>query len=729
MIRIQWFKRIVSTAERSGSRLLFYSAVGALFFGLLWMLAEPYFGERYDYRVGEISQENVVARRDITYINNEETRKRIEEAKRRVPPIFEMQIDRQRQLEPVQRFFQAIEGRRTEEITEDPAAAAYTAALPEGTLGLLAGDPGTYRDILESLSISVYERGYTPMSREELQEHENTGIIVEKIREAEITEEKIETSEVIADDELEAAAASLLQERYPELSRQQRAAVLRTLPLVVTPNLVYNEEESRRYLADEIKKVQPVYNTIKKGAVVVRAGEEINQSIYRKLQAINQHSSTFNLKAILGVGIFLGLLLTLSLIIFMEGSDRRAARNYVVFAGFILVTVFYAYLLAMIRTFPDYLVFGALVPIAGVTMSAELLYKRKFSLSLAFILPILLMLIAGNDPHTFLFTLGSGLVGIYSARNAEKRSELLRSSLVLVLTNVLLLSAIAMLRELTTRQFVLLLAWGAGNGAASVVLTLGITPFFEIILNIPTTFRLLELSDLNTPVLKKMQIEAPGTYHHSLNVANMAENAARAIKANPLLVRVAALYHDIGKIPNAEYFIENSPGVSKHDAIKPSLSNSILKAHVKIGVEMARRIKLPEEVIDIIMQHHGTSLMKFFYHQALEKTENGDIDKRDYHYPGPKPQNREAAIVMLADNVEAASRILEKPSPTRIEEFVNEVVESRFREGQLNESTLTLRGLMKISIAFRRYLMGVFHSRIQYPEDRDLEKKEQETKK
>ena len=181
--------------------------------------------------------------------------------------------------------------------------------------------------------------------------------------------------------------------------------------------------------------------------------------------------------------------------------------------------------------------------------------------------------------------------------------------------------------------------------------------------------------------------------------------------------------NDIGKIPNAEYYIENNQGENKHDLLKPSLSNSILKAHVKMGVEMARSLKLPREVIDIITQHHGTSLMKYFYHQALKNEEEGfEVDKKDYHYLGPKPQTREAAIVMLADAVEAASRTLKNPSARRIEEFVNGIIESKFREGQLNESSLTLRGLMKISIAFRRYLTGLFHSRIEYPDDRELRK-------
>jgi putative nucleotidyltransferase with HDIG domain len=490
--------------------------------------------------------------------------------------------------------------------------------------------------------------------------------------------------------------------------------------------MFYNSEESQRLLNGEINKVQPVLNTIKKGAIVIRRGEEINEENFPKLRAISVHTSRFNLKAIIGIGILLLILLYISIILFMDEGSKKEVQNYLIFAGFALFSIFYAYLITLIKNLPEHVIFGVLIPIAGITMTAEVLFKRKFSLTLATILPILLLLISGKDPYTFLFTIGSGLVAIYAIKTAEKRSDLLRSSIFIIITNELLLAAVGFLRELSFREFLTLLIWGAGNGIVSVVLSLGIIPFLEVLLNLPTNFRLLELSDLNTPIMKKMQIEAPGTYHHSINVANMAENAARAVKANALLVRVAALYHDIGKIPNAEYYVENNQGENKHNFIKPTLSNSILKAHVKMGLEMAKEMKLPREVLDIVTQHHGTSLMKYFYHQAVRNNPGEEIDKKDYHYVGPKPQNREAAIVMLADAVEAASRTLKNPSAARIDEFVNEMIESKFREGQLNESTLTLRGLMKISIAFRRYLTGVFHSRIEYPDDREIEKEKEE---
>jgi putative nucleotidyltransferase with HDIG domain len=721
VISLQPLKRSIVMTERPVNRYLFYGVIVLLFFGLLWMVAQPYVGTRYNYGLGDIVQENIISRRDITYINVRETQKRIDEVKGRVPPIFELQESvREKQIDLFSGLIEAV--RKGDDVTPP-------VGVNERNLALLANPESGTADILREMIGYFAENGLTTLSREELSGYQSTGIIIKKIKLSEITQEKVGAEEPIAADETEQRARSFLENRHPEISNQQRRVLLAVLPSFLQPNLFYDRETSMAFLAEEMEKVKPVYNTIKKGAVVVRSGEEINEENLPKLRAITQNTSRLNVKAILGIGTLILILLFIALLVLLEEPNSSSTLNFMVFGGFVLLSVFYAYLVSLISSLPDYLVFGVLMPTAGITMTAELLYKRRFSITLAILLPILFLLVSGNDPYTFIFTLGSGFVAIFAVGEAEKRSDLLSTIPLIVVSNGLILTAVGLLRELTPRQFAMLLIWGAGNGIVSVVLTLGITPFFEIIFNLPTNFRLLELSDLNTQIMKKMQIEAPGTYHHSINVANMAENAARAVKANPLLVRVAALYHDIGKIPNAEYFIENNQGTSKHSFIKPSLSNSILKAHLKMGIDMARRMKLPKDVIDIIAQHHGTSLMKYFYHQALKKKEEqSDINKHDYHYPGPKPQNREAAIVMLADAVEASSRVLKNPSSTRIEEFVNDQIDSKFREGQLNESTLTLRGLMKISIAFRRYLTGVFHSRIEYPEDRDVDKLTEERK-
>jgi putative nucleotidyltransferase with HDIG domain len=712
--------------DRAG--IIFYTVCVVLFFLLLWLIAKPYFGARYSYSIGNISSEDIVSPKDITYVNVAETEKRIEEVKRGVSAIFELNMASiSDSLRGIDRFYDIVESVNVsapgmKEKIDEIYGTGYT-DFTERTLEDIFRNFESlrYRDSVKGAVETVLAAGLSNLSSEELSRFKQNGIILKKIHETEITQQKVEIDQVYASDRVEEPLYRYFSGEHKDAGRARLESLVEQAIHFLGPNLFYNEEESNLYLMDQVRKVEPFLNTIKKGAIVVRRGEEIDGANLPKIEAIASYTSKFNLKAIVGIGILLLLLLYLSAILFMGEETRVDLKTYILFAGFTLFTVAFAYLLTLINTRPYYLTLGVLVPVAGIVMIAEVLFKRRFSFTLAMTIPIFLLLISGNDPYTLLFSMGSGIVAIFAARNAKKRNDLLKASLFIILAHGMLLTAIGLLRELSSQEFFLLLIWGAGNGIVSVILALGVEPFFEVILNLPTNFRLLEMSDLNTPILKKMQIEAPGTYNHSLNVANMAEQAALAIRANPLLVRVAALYHDIGKLPNAEYFIENNQGKSKHDFIKPSLSNSILKAHVKMGVDMAKQMKLPQEVIDIIAQHHGTSLMKYFYHQALKYMDRQEVKQQDYKYQGPKPQTREAAIVMLADTVEAASRILKKPSAKRIEEMVTEIVESKFRERELNESALTLRGLIKISIAFRRYLTGVFHTRIEYPDDKQID--------
>jgi len=254
------------------------------------------------------------------------------------------------------------------------------------------------------------------------------------------------------------------------------------------------------------------------------------------------------------------------------------------------------------------------------------------------------------------------------------------------------------------------------NGFLSPILTIGLLPLFESIFGITTDVTLLELSDLNRPLLKRLAIEAPGTYHHSIMIGTLAEDAAEAIGANSLLARVGSYYHDIGKMLKPEYFVENQSGVSnKHEKLAPTMSAMILEAHVKEGVELAIENNLPKSIIDFITGHHGTSTMSYFYEKA--KQEQGETpDIKDYQYPGPNPTSKEVAIVMLADSVEAASRTLDDPKPARIRNLVHRIFMDKFDSGLLENSSLTLRDIKKIEDSFVRVLIAFHHRRIKYPE-------------
>jgi putative nucleotidyltransferase with HDIG domain len=246
---------------------------------------------------------------------------------------------------------------------------------------------------------------------------------------------------------------------------------------------------------------------------------------------------------------------------------------------------------------------------------------------------------------------------------------------------------------------------------------MGLLHLFEMLFGITTNITLLELSDLNNPILKDLILKAPGTYHHSLIVGNLAEAACDAISANSLLARVGAYYHDIGKIEKAEYFSENEiEAKSRHEALTPTMSALIIINHVKDGIEVARKHNLPASILDFITQHHGTGLIYFFYQRALEK--NGDesfLKEEDFRYPGPKPQTKEAAVVLLADAVEASSRTLSDPTPARIQALTQRIINNKFIDGQLDECDLSLKDLNKIAMSFARILTGIFHSRVEYP--------------
>ena len=255
------------------------------------------------------------------------------------------------------------------------------------------------------------------------------------------------------------------------------------------------------------------------------------------------------------------------------------------------------------------------------------------------------------------------------------------------------------------------------NGLVSGVIVLGVLPVFEYILQTVTNISLLELADFHHPVLQRMILEAPGTYHHSLIVGNLSDTACAAVGANPLLARIGAYYHDIGKLQKPEYFIENQDiQRNKHDALSPTMSKLIIMNHVKEGVELAKKYKLSPILWDFIQQHHGNSLVYYFYRRALEdKEEDQEVAEEGFRYPGPKPNTKETAVVLLADSVEAATRSLKDPVPANIEEVVHKIINNKFIDGQLDECDLTLKDIEKISSVFTKILSGIYHSRVNYP--------------
>jgi putative nucleotidyltransferase with HDIG domain len=375
---------------------------------------------------------------------------------------------------------------------------------------------------------------------------------------------------------------------------------------------------------------------------------------------------------------------------------------------------------------------GYLMPIASASMLIAISLNPNIAILLTVILSLLIGFIPGGGLNYILVSVISGIVAIYSIRKITQRSSLTRAGLIIAGVNIITISALGLINN---EGYYLILQnnlWGVLNGFLSVILTIGILPFLESYFDITTSFKLMELSNPNQPLLKKMILEAPGTYHHSIVVGNLSETAAEEIEGNGLLARVGAIYHDIGKIKRPYFFTENQEAYKNiHDEMEPSLSALVIASHVKEGIELAKTHKLPKDIIDIIAQHHGTNLITYFFHRALKEngSANDAVAEENYRYSGPKPQTKEAGIILLADSLEAATRSLTNPTATRIKTLVKEIIQKNLENGQLEECDLTLKDLDKIGDSFSRILTGMFHSRVEYPDEDLIKKIKEEGKK
>lgn len=395
-------------------------------------------------------------------------------------------------------------------------------------------------------------------------------------------------------------------------------------------------------------------------------------------------------------------------------TNRERKQIYLVLTLLLVTFIFIAKKLAIHRLPIPY------IPVIGFAMLVEILYdNRKLSFIFCLAIACLGGLISGGSLSLSLIFLLSGVTAIVLVIKVRRRSQILTAGLFAGITQTALFwlayGRISSFGETLTNLF---------SGLICSVAVTGILPFLENIFGITTNITLLELSDFNHPLLKKMILEAPGTYHHSLITGNLAEAAAESVGANALLTRIGAYYHDIGKLANVEYFMENQKTAKgKHSNLNPSISKMVIMNHIKEGVELAKKYKLKPAILDFIAQHHGTSLVYYFYRKALEEIEEDEkIQEEGFRYAGPRPTSKETAIVLLADSVEAASRVISDPQPAKIKDVVHKVINNKFIDGQLDDCDLTLKDLEKIANVFIHMLTGIYHGRIKYPE-RNIHKK------
>ena len=550
------------------------------------------------------------------------------------------------------------------------------------------------------------------------------------------------------EDALTVLRVSLGSEQVPRASTQ---AVFRLFRFGLTPNLVFDRAATASRQEAAAKSVPPVAVKVPRGQTLVEAGDRVTPDVYESLVAhrryLREHSEVDTEEGLTLFGrVLLVLAMVIASLIYIRIEDPETLRSNVRCGLLALVVIGN---LALVRA--NYSLGGAefflrdeawastlpyVAPTAFAPLIVAILIDAGSGIFMALFVSIFTGVIYGNRLDLLVLTFLASLVSIYFGREARRRGRLVRAAGMGGLTVAAFAALIGFADRTPIDTLLRQMAAGLGTGVLTGIGVVGLLPVLESLFKRTTDITLLELTDYNHPLLRRMQLEAPGTYHHSLVVAQLSENAANAIGANPLIARVCALFHDVGKTVQPQYFAENQRDRSNpHDQLAPAESARLIKSHVADGVELAQRHNLPRAVVDAIRQHHGTSLVRYFYDRAIEETRGGSargrgarreaaeaakaaarpVDEAAFRYDGPKPQSREAAIISLADGVEAASRSLKQFGAEELQQIITRIVGERIAEGQLDESPLTLEEITRIRNSFQFTLLNMLHARIAYP--------------
>jgi len=690
------------------------------------------FGRNFgDFEAGKVADRDVIAERTVVYTDDYATTLRIEAQERLVYAVFRYSYDTTEKLRnrwsdftslAVDLFHQAS-SRQTFTLA---LQAEFPGDFPEEVLNLLYQQDEDFEPVLRDGAVilgAILEKGIYSIPQVGL-EHVNPDV-VELIRQSgsRIEQERISLQGVITMDNTTTAVENYF------LTGTYSSLFMRLIPELLAPfireNVFYSPEDTESRIAEVRSTVEPVTRTIEQGTRVIRKGFVITEDEMTELNALRMALPRNDLHMIFAYLLF--LLMLFGLLMFLSGS-RIVGRSLTDSETYLVASLSALYIAGsvLLRNIPvDPMPVSVVAPTALVVMLPSILVHPRLALMLAMALPLGAFFTGSFDTASYIFALVSGVVAAYSLHGAEKRMDLVKAGLVIAAANIAAMTAVLLWQNSPGEIYAGSLFWAAFNGIASGMLVLGALSPLEHAMNASTAFRLIELSDLNAPIMRRLFTTAPGTYSHSIMVANLAEAACQEIDANPLLARVGAYYHDIGKMENPGYFVENQTDHNPHDEMAPRLSATVIRSHVKLGVEKARQLGLPKEVIDIIGEHHGNSVITWFYDKAL-KQEDGKkspINIEDFCYPGNPPRSRESAVVMLADVTEAAVRSLGKPTVSKMEKFIQELIENKVEHGQLAQSELSFKDLETIKNAFYQVLAAYYHSRIEYPKLDTLETK------
>lgn len=641
-------------------------------------------------RVGQVSDRDIIAPRTISYIHTAKTRQLEAEVLAGVATVYDLDISVSSSAEEhAAAVFRAV---RAAQVSKLPAAEKHLLIERSLSVVLPASAIGTLIDLSDAELKAAEEQSKTLLRR----------YLQRGVRE----------------DELDAVKRHVVPETERlGLKNPLKDAVVNVVQSLLKPNFIMNPHETEKRRQFALASIEPIRETIKKGQILVRKGDVADEEHIKAMEELGMYQADGNVR-LWGVAGFL-LIVMAAMAAYLRRFAPSIYENttHLVLIG--LVMVITLLLCRVTHYYSDFI-----APVATGALLVAILFNIQVGVLVSIGLALLFGLIAGTEPRIVAVAVLGGMTGVYTVSKVTHGYSLTKTGLRLAAVNVLVIGALGWADQIAASQLLLQMGQGAMGGIASAIISIGVLPYLESGFHITTPLTLLELAKPNHPLMQRLLLEVPGTYHHSILVGNLAETAADCIGADAITVRVGAYYHDIGKTKRPAFFIENQgTQENPHDKISPSLSTLIVLSHVKDGCDLAREYNLPRVIRDIIQQHHGTTLVSYFYQRAME-TEHGEcVIESDFHYEGPRPQTKEAALVMLADSCEAAVRSLGRPNVNRIEATVRRIIKERLNDGQLDDCKLTLADLKTIGDVFIRVLSSMYHKRIEYPDTKDVERR------
>ncbi|TXJ34992.1 HDIG domain-containing protein [Brachyspira aalborgi] len=686
--------------------------------------------------IGETVEESLILKRTIKYKNREETDKLINYSKANIRPIFDMPAEiKENTISKIGEVFSFMRNSYENSVSNDiliddiynEFSSNYNLSINKSVFSnAIIGDIDLeYENKVKDTISDFLERGIISrrnLSPETIGLIQNNGIFVYKFHKSIVEEKIVPKNRVHFLEDLRMELGSIIGAKYRELNIFNMNTLSSLINAFLVDNLIYNSDRTQAEIDKVSENIEPVYTTIKAGYPILEKGERITEEKVNLLRYIlnDNNFSSFNFSALIGQMFFILLLfISLGYIIFrFKISFYTNFKNYLLFCFeyiFIMTTAYICSNYISNKLIDEYLPFYIYTFIPMFAILNSLLGAKR---GISSIVTICITVLAANMTQagifeTFSLFIGSIVVSIISKRINNRNGVLLLGFYLGIYLSVISLINMFLINDI--RFDYILFALSFVSGLIQAILVMIILPVCEYLLETASIFKLQELADLNNPLLRQLQMNAPGTYHHSINMANLVEIIAEEIGEDGRLACVSAYYHDIGKTENPLYFIENTNREDNiHLKLKPTLSASIVKSHVRFGVEIAKKYKLPKEVIAAIKEHHGTSLIKYFYVEAYK--ENPNIDISLFTYPGPRPQSKITAILMILDSIEAASRTIEIPTRENLERLIENIVNDKMAQGELNDSGLTLKDIEIIKrISFQKIIVSL-HERIKYPE-------------